>query len=304
MGYSNSGKRRKGHRNAHMQQQQLQEIEAAEVTEEEVVEEEQAELQIDEVNGDLLHSPSVFAHETVETKSISSSSSSSPSYYSSLSSSSASFSTTALPMWYSRRRRRATSPRAASKTDNSPRVQQSVKLGAPSLSSARKLAAPSSSSSTSPSPSPSPADASSHSFESCASSSSSSSPPLLPRMKSITSAEKSMLAVAGPSQHVPSYRGRKRHAAIRPTRPTRDSRAIPQQPASQLIPWWKHWESVAVNLANVPLEADTFTIWKAFRKEGDVFSIDLFEDSHGNRESRGKVRFKLVMSSSLRLFFH
>lgn len=289
MGYSNSGKRRKGHRNALVQQLQLQEIEAAEVTEEEVVEEEQAELQINEVNRNLLHSPSVFAHETVETQSISSSSPSSSSYYSSLSSSSASFSTTALPMWYSRRRRRATSPRAASKTDNSPRVQQSVKLGAPSSSSARKLAAPSSSSSTSPSSSPSPADASSYSFESCASS---SSPPLLPRMKSIPGAQKSMLAEAGPSQHTPSYRGRKRYAAIRPTRPTRDSRAIPQQPASQLIPWWKHWESVAVNLANVPLEADTFTIWKAFRKEGVVFSIDLFEDAHGNRESRGKVRFK------------
>lgn len=69
-------------------------------------------------------------------------------------------------------------------------------------------------------------------------------------------------------------------------------REIAEQPFSQLLPWWKHWETVAVTLANVPLEANTFTLWKAFNKEGNIFSIDLFTDIHGNRDSKGKIRFK------------
>ena len=222
----------------------------------------QRELQIYyEVNRCLLHSSPDSVHEAIETQSVSSSSSSPPSsYYSSLSSSSSSFSTTSLPMRYSRRRRRAASPREASRTDNMPRAQQSVRLQA------------SSSSSTSPSPS--------------------SSPPLLPRTTNVSGAKNNMLAMAGPSQHAPSFRGRKRYSATGTARPARGNRETSQQPASQLIPWWKQWESVAVNLANVPLDANTFTIWSAFRKEGNVFSIDLFEDGHGNKEGKGKVRFK------------
>lgn len=73
---------------------------------------------------------------------------------------------------------------------------------------------------------------------------------------------------------------------------TTHPREIEEQPSSQLLPGWKHWETVAVILANVPLEADTFTIWKAFKKEGNIFSIDLFTDTHSNRDSKGKIRFK------------
>lgn len=277
MGYSTSGRRRKGHENARAQPLQWEALETAEVTDEEVVEA-QRELQIYyEVNRCLIHSSPDSVHEAIETQSVSSSSSSPPSsYYSSLSSSSSSFSTTSLPMRYSRRRRRAASPREASRTDNMPRAQQSVRLQA------------SSSSSTSPSPSSSHVDASSQSFASFPS----SSPPLLPRTTNVSGAKNNMLAMAGPSQHAPSFRGQKRYSATATARPARGNRETSQQPASQLIPWWKQWESVAVNLANVPLDANTFTIWSAFRKEGNVFSIDLFEDGHGNKEGKGKVRFK------------
>lgn len=76
------------------------------------------------------------------------------------------------------------------------------------------------------------------------------------------------------------------------TTTTTRPREIAEQPPSQLLPWWKKWETVAVTLANVPLEADTFTLWKAFSKEGNIFSIDLFTDIHGNRDPKGKIRFK------------
>lgn len=289
MDFSTFGRRRQGHESAQLHQLRLEEMETAEATEEEAVEK-QIQLHTDEVNRDL-HSPSVSSHEAVETQSVSSSSSfsSSPSYYSSFSSSSVSFSTTTLPMRYSRRRRRAANPRAVSMTDNFFCAQQSLLLQASSSSQAHRIA-PSSSSSTSLSPASSPVGPC-HSFDSC----SSSSPPLLPRTANIPSAQNNMLAVAGPSQHAPSFRGRKRYAAIGSGHPIRGSKEVHQQPASQFIPWWKHWESVAVNLGNVPMEATTFTIWNAFRKEGNVFSIDLFEDGHGNKESRGKIRFRCVL---------
>jgi RNA-dependent RNA polymerase len=68
-----------------------------------------------------------------------------------------------------------------------------------------------------------------------------------------------------------------------------------QHPSTILCPW-RLWESVAVNISNIPKEADTHSLWQAFSKEGRVFSIDIFEDFHGNRESRGKIRFKSVNS--------
>lgn len=287
MDYSTSGRHRQGHKCAQIQQRLLEVMETGEVTEEEVVEE-QIELQIDGVNRDC-HSPSVSFHDTVETQSVSSSSSSS-SYYSSIFSPSIPFSANTLPMRYSRRRRRAASPQAASRAHNTSHTQQPVLLQASSWSQTSKIA-PSSSSSTSLSLTSSPVELSSRSFDSC----SSSSPPIPPHP--ILGAGKNMPAVAGPSQHVSASRERKRYAAIGHVRPMKGSREVSQQPASQFIPWWKHWESVAVHLNNVPLEANTFTIWNAFRKEGNIFSIDLFEDGDGNKEGRGKVRFKLVLSS-------
>ncbi|THC91004.1 hypothetical protein EYZ11_009534 [Aspergillus tanneri] len=64
-----------------------------------------------------------------------------------------------------------------------------------------------------------------------------------------------------------------------------------QQPPQILAPW-RFWDSVAVNISNVPNEATTFDLWQAFQKEGHVFSIDLFEDFHGKREPKGRIRFK------------
>ncbi|KAL1851938.1 hypothetical protein Plec18170_006241 [Paecilomyces lecythidis] len=75
------------------------------------------------------------------------------------------------------------------------------------------------------------------------------------------------------------------------------SSAVPS-PQPQMMPAalirapWKSWESLAVSLSNVPTEANTFVLWQAFKNEGHIFSIDLFEDTRGRREHRGKIRFK------------
>ncbi|KAJ5819868.1 hypothetical protein N7474_005459 [Penicillium riverlandense] len=55
---------------------------------------------------------------------------------------------------------------------------------------------------------------------------------------------------------------------------------------------WQSWESVAVDLSNVPKEANTFVLWDTFRREGSISSIDIFEDSHGRQGTRGRIRFR------------
>ncbi|EED13834.1 RNA-directed RNA polymerase (Sad-1), putative [Talaromyces stipitatus ATCC 10500] len=57
-------------------------------------------------------------------------------------------------------------------------------------------------------------------------------------------------------------------------------------------PIWQTWDSFAVNLAGVPDEANTFTIWSTFNRQGSIFSIDLYEDDTGKRNGRGRIRFR------------
>ncbi|KAJ5769129.1 hypothetical protein N7520_003688 [Penicillium odoratum] len=55
---------------------------------------------------------------------------------------------------------------------------------------------------------------------------------------------------------------------------------------------WRSWESVALGISGLPREANTYVLWEAFSKEGNIFSIDIFEDRQGRRSSRGRIRFK------------
>lgn len=77
-----------------------------------------------------------------------------------------------------------------------------------------------------------------------------------------------------------------------PRTPPRQPRPSPQQVPPQLLAPWKLWDTVAVNISNLPKEATALDVWKALQKEGNIFSIDLFEDSHGKRDTKGKIRFK------------
>ncbi|KAL4754800.1 hypothetical protein BDW72DRAFT_213021 [Aspergillus terricola var. indicus] len=75
--------------------------------------------------------------------------------------------------------------------------------------------------------------------------------------------------------------------------PKSSSTPVPQPARQQLIiAPWRAWESVAINLTNVTAEVRTLDLWRAFKNEGSVRSIDIFEDSHGNRTTRAKIRFR------------
>ncbi|KAL6237096.1 hypothetical protein BDW75DRAFT_249549 [Aspergillus navahoensis] len=69
--------------------------------------------------------------------------------------------------------------------------------------------------------------------------------------------------------------------------------SVPQPARQQLIiAPWRNWESVAVYLTNVTAEVSALDLWRAFKDEGSIRSIDIFEDSHGNRTAKAKIRFK------------
>lgn len=80
-------------------------------------------------------------------------------------------------------------------------------------------------------------------------------------------------------------------AAIPPVAPK------PPQPlhAPQLV-WltWQNWESVAITLRNIPKAVTTYLLWQTFGKQGNITAIDIFDDRHGYRTSRGRIRFRYV----------
>ncbi|KAL4970044.1 RNA dependent RNA polymerase-domain-containing protein [Aspergillus stella-maris] len=77
-------------------------------------------------------------------------------------------------------------------------------------------------------------------------------------------------------------------------KPRSRSGPAPQAPRQQVIPDWKSFESVAVFITDIPQEATTQDLWKAFNQEGPIFSIDIWENSHGKRISKGKIRFRRI----------
>lgn len=62
--------------------------------------------------------------------------------------------------------------------------------------------------------------------------------------------------------------------------------------SSQVIAPWKLWDSLAITVKNLTEEINAFILWSAFQEHGNIYSIDIFEDAQGNRESKGRIRFK------------
>ncbi|KAJ5652195.1 hypothetical protein N7507_009621 [Penicillium longicatenatum] len=69
-------------------------------------------------------------------------------------------------------------------------------------------------------------------------------------------------------------------------------RRSPVSPPPPVWLTWRNWESVAVGVSDLPKGTSTYALWEAFSNEGNIFSIDIFEDRNGNRSSRGRIRFK------------
>jgi hypothetical protein len=62
-------------------------------------------------------------------------------------------------------------------------------------------------------------------------------------------------------------------------------------------PEWTTWDFVDLYLANLPRGIKTVDIWKNFRKEGEVALIDIFVTKSGQKDTKGKLRFRQVLSN-------
>ncbi|KAL4805531.1 RNA dependent RNA polymerase-domain-containing protein [Aspergillus unguis] len=67
---------------------------------------------------------------------------------------------------------------------------------------------------------------------------------------------------------------------------------VPQSLRPQPLAHWRLWESVAIKIENVPKQVTALDLWRAFKDEGNIHSIDIHEDSHGERNTRAKLRFR------------
>ncbi|OKL63034.1 hypothetical protein UA08_01933 [Talaromyces atroroseus] len=76
-----------------------------------------------------------------------------------------------------------------------------------------------------------------------------------------------------------------------PTKPAM-FRMSESRAALALKPDWQTRESLAIHLFDVPNDANAKLIYAAFKSEGTLYSIDLYEDYTGKRNGKGRVRFR------------
>ena len=82
----------------------------------------------------------------------------------------------------------------------------------------------------------------------------------------------------------PSSTGRKNNIFVRPVPMARS--AIVARAND-----WSHWVEVAVQFSGFPVNTTTRDIWNVFKNEGDILTIELFDDYNGNSSGRGRIRF-------------
>jgi hypothetical protein len=74
---------------------------------------------------------------------------------------------------------------------------------------------------------------------------------------------------------------------IRP--PRKRPGPVPPRLPPQIRAPWRSWNSVVVSLAKVPKEVGTLDLWKAFKDEGNIVCINIFDDG------TAKLRFRRVI---------
>ena len=55
---------------------------------------------------------------------------------------------------------------------------------------------------------------------------------------------------------------------------------------------WSTWIELSVKLSGLTPNVSTLDLWKGLSKEGTIAIIELYEDSKGNRDGKGVVRFR------------
>ncbi|MCJ1355792.1 MAG: hypothetical protein MMC33_005784 [Icmadophila ericetorum] len=96
----------------------------------------------------------------------------------------------------------------------------------------------------------------------------------------------------------PSYSSGNPNSLPRDPRPVRQvpgNNFHPAHGSPSLMPAriedWTTWGELSIKVSNIPLEATTKDLWMAFKKEGQIVTIEIFEDATGRRDGYGRVRF-------------
>ena len=59
---------------------------------------------------------------------------------------------------------------------------------------------------------------------------------------------------------------------------------------------WTQWVELGVQFSGFPDDATTKDVWNVFKKEGEILTIELFDDHRGNPSGKGRVRFRSALS--------
>ena len=90
----------------------------------------------------------------------------------------------------------------------------------------------------------------------------------------------------------PSSTGRKNNAFLRPAPMATRPFSRPQSAVVARANDWSNWVEVAVQFSGFPTNTSTKDIWNVFRNEGEILTIELFDDHNGNPSGRGRIRFR------------
>ena len=55
---------------------------------------------------------------------------------------------------------------------------------------------------------------------------------------------------------------------------------------------WTEWVELGIQFSGFPTDVTTKDIWNVFKKEGEILTIELFDDYQGNPSGKGRVRFR------------
>lgn len=55
---------------------------------------------------------------------------------------------------------------------------------------------------------------------------------------------------------------------------------------------WSQWVELAVQFSGFPSYVTTKEVWAIFKEEGEILTIEIFDDNSGKPSGRGRVRFR------------
>ena len=58
---------------------------------------------------------------------------------------------------------------------------------------------------------------------------------------------------------------------------------------------WSRWLELGVDFRGFPPKSTTKDVWKVLKEEGEILTIELFDDDKGDPSGRGRIRFRYAL---------